>query len=157
MKQSARTGLSFGLTSGVITTLGLIVGLNATTGSKLVVLGGIITIAIADALSDALGIHVSEESEKKTNKDVWIASLTAFASKFLIALSFTIPILTFELGTAIITSVAYGMLLLAVLSYFVAVQSKKNPWKAILEHILIGIIVVFATNYLGIIVKTVFG
>ena len=67
MNHSIKTGFSFGLTSGIITTLGLIVGLNSGTGSKLVVLGGILTIAIADAFSDALGIHISEESENKHN------------------------------------------------------------------------------------------
>ena len=63
MKPSYRTGLSFGLTSGIITTLGLIVGLNGSTHSKFAVIGGILTIAIADAFSDALGIHVSQESQ----------------------------------------------------------------------------------------------
>ena len=63
MKESLRTGISFGLTSAIITTLGLMVGLHSGSGSKIVVLAGILTIAIADAFSDALGIHVSEESE----------------------------------------------------------------------------------------------
>jgi len=63
MKDSLRTGVSFGLTSAVITTLGLMVGLQSGTHSKIVVLAGILTIAIADAFSDALGIHVSEEAE----------------------------------------------------------------------------------------------
>ncbi|MBH0196170.1 MAG: hypothetical protein HP494_11385, partial [Nitrospira sp.] len=62
MKASWKTGLSFGLTSGVITTLGLMVGLHSGTHSRAIVIGGILTIAIADAMSDALGIHVSEES-----------------------------------------------------------------------------------------------
>jgi len=60
-----KVGFSFGLTSGIITTLGLMVGLNAGTHSKLVVIGGILTIAIADAFSDALAIHISEESENR--------------------------------------------------------------------------------------------
>ena len=63
MEHSFRVGMSFGLTSGIITTLGLIVGLHSGTHSKLAVIGGILTIAMADAFSDALGIHVSEESE----------------------------------------------------------------------------------------------
>jgi hypothetical protein len=45
VRPSLRTGLSFGLTSGIITTLGLMVGLHAFSGSKLVVVGGILTIA----------------------------------------------------------------------------------------------------------------
>lgn len=38
------------------------------TGSKRVVIGGILTIAIADALSDALRMHVFKESEYGSKK-----------------------------------------------------------------------------------------
>jgi hypothetical protein len=55
MRTALKIGFSFGLTSGVITTLGLMVGLHAGTHSKSVVLGGLLTIAVADAMSDALG------------------------------------------------------------------------------------------------------
>ena len=75
MKHSIKKGFSFGLTSGVITTLGLIVGLHSGTHSKLVVIGGVLVIAVADALSDALGIHISEESENKhTQREIWEAT-----------------------------------------------------------------------------------
>ena len=72
LKHSIKIGFSFGLTSGIITTLGLMVGLHYGTGSKLVVLGGILTIAIADAFSDALGIHMAEESENiHSSKEIY--------------------------------------------------------------------------------------
>ena len=38
------TGISFGLTSAVITSLGLIVGLNSATSSKLAVVAGIVVL-----------------------------------------------------------------------------------------------------------------
>jgi len=63
MKKSLKTGISFGLTSGTITTLGLMIGLNSGTNSRGIIIGGILTIAIADSLSDALGIHISEEAD----------------------------------------------------------------------------------------------
>lgn len=66
MKHTLKTGFSFGTTSGVITTLGLMVGLHAGPHSKLAVIGGVLTIA--DALSDAMGIHVAEESENTHTK-----------------------------------------------------------------------------------------
>lgn len=48
------------------------IGLYSGIYSKLVVLSGILTIAIADAVSDALGIHISEESENKhTSREIW--------------------------------------------------------------------------------------
>ena len=60
MKRQLKVGLSFGLTSAIITTLSLIVVLIPGTESKIVVIGGILTIVIADAFSDALGINLSE-------------------------------------------------------------------------------------------------
>ena len=90
MKVSLKTGISFGLTSGVITTLGLMVGLNASTHSKAAVIGGILTIAVADAFSDALGIHVSQEAQKETStKAVWESTLSTLVSKFAVALTET--------------------------------------------------------------------
>jgi hypothetical protein len=89
MHDSTIKGASFGLTSGIITTLGMIVGLDSGTHSKVVVIGGILTIAIADAFSDALGMHISEESNKKNgNKEVWLSTIATFLSKLLFALPF---------------------------------------------------------------------
>ena len=49
--EGARTGLFFGATSGVITTIGLIAGLHAGTNSVTAVLGGILTFATSWLLS----------------------------------------------------------------------------------------------------------
>ena len=59
IKDWLRTGLSFGLTSAVISKLGLMVGPHSGIGSnsKTVILAGVLTIAIAHESSDALGIH----------------------------------------------------------------------------------------------------
>ena len=125
MKGSLKKGFSFGLTSGIITTLGLMVGLYASTSSKMVVLGGILTIAVADSLSDALGIHMSEESDKNTtHKQVWESTFAAFFAKFIIALTFVVPVLLFELLTAVIVAVVWGFLLLVILN----IQRKLNYW-----------------------------
>jgi vacuolar iron transporter family protein len=148
MKSSLKTGFSFGLTSGIITTLGLMVGLNAGTHSKLVVLGGILTIAIADAMSDALGIHISEESEGKHSvKEVWESTLSTFFTKFIFALTFVIPVLLFELSTAMVVAVFWGLLCLGILSYYVAKKGEKI--KVILEHLLIAVVVIIATHLVG--------
>ena len=150
MKDWLRTGVSFGLTSAVITTLGLMVGLHSGTGSKTVVLDGILTIAIADAFSDALGIHISEESENvHTTRQVWAATLATFLTKFLFALTFVIPVLLFPLGQAIIISLVWGLLTLTLLSYVVARSEGVSPWRTIGEHLLIAIVVISITHSLG--------
>jgi len=62
------TGLSFGITSGVITALGMIVGLHEATSSRLAVFAGIVVMAIADGMADAAGFHVVEEAELENGK-----------------------------------------------------------------------------------------
>ena len=151
-------GFSFGLTSGIITTLGLMVGLNAGTHSKLAVIGGILTIAIADAFSDALGIHVSEESEDKhTHKQIWAATVTTFFSKFFFALTFIVPVLLFDLSTAIAVSIAWGLAALCIFSYRMAREQGKRPWKVVTEHLGITLIVIGITYFVGTWVSSVFG
>jgi len=150
MKESLKTGISFGLTSGVITTLGLMVGLHSGTHSKLAVMGGILMIAIADAFSDALGIHVSEESENvHTRREVWASTISTFLSKFIFALTFGIPVLLFELSVAILVSVAWGLGTLAILSYKIAMSQGKKPWSVISEHLVIALAVVIITHFVG--------
>lgn len=150
MDHSLKIGVSFGITSAIITTLGLIVGLNAGTSSELVVMGGILTIAIADAFSDALGIHISEESENvHTTKEIWTSTLATFAAKFFFALTFIIPVLLFKLYIAIIVNVAWGLCALAAFSYYIARKQKGSPWKAVFEHVSIGVVVIVVTNFVG--------
>jgi len=157
-KHSFKIGFSFGVTSGIITTLGLIVGLHSGTHSKLVIIGGILIIAIADAFSDALGIHISEESENRhIPKEIWESTISTFISKFVFASTFLIPILLLELSTAIIVSVIWGLLVLAILSYNIAREQQKKPWKIILEHIIIASLVIITTHYVGNWISATFG
>lgn len=150
MKQALTTGISFGLTSGVITTLGLIVGLHSGTHSTLAVTGGVLTIAVADALSDALGIHIAEESHpRRSLRQVWQATLATFAAKLFMALSFLVPLLVFELGTAIVASIAWGFAVLTLLSWRLARTQGTPPWRVIGEHLLIASTVVIATHLIG--------
>ena len=150
MKLSIRKGFSFGLISGIITTLGLVVGLHSGTHSALVVIGGILAIAIADAMSDALGIHVSEEFENKhSTKEIWESTIATFLSKIAFTLTFIIPLLFLQLSIAIIVCVIWGLSLIAAFSYYIAKQQNTKPHKAILEHLIIATMVIVITHYIG--------
>ena len=120
--QSIKKGIGFGVTSGIITTLGLIVGLYSGTHAKFVVIGGILMIAIADAMSDALGMHLSEElSNPITNtKQIWESTISTFVFKFVFALIFILPFLFLELRTAIKICVIFGLAILGIFSYYIA-------------------------------------
>ena len=154
----ARTGLYFGATSGVITTVGLLTGLYAGTGSVTAVLGGILVIAVADSMSDALGIHLAEEVDPSTTAEhVWSATIATFVAKFVFAISFAVPLLLLPLRTAVIASVIWGMIVITVLSYFLAKSTRERPLPIIAEHLGIAILVVLLSHLIGAWVGTTFG
>ena len=149
-KHSLKIGISFGITSGIITTLGLMVGLNSGTHSQATIIGGILTIAIADSFSDALGIHISEESEgKHTEREIWESTIYTFLAKFIFASIFIIPILFLELSIAIIVSIIFGLSLLSILSFLLSRKQNKKTWKVVLEHLTVALVVIFLAHYIG--------
>jgi VIT1/CCC1 family predicted Fe2+/Mn2+ transporter len=146
---SVLRGLSFGLTSGVLTTLGLMVGLNSGTGSDEAVAAGVLTIAITDALSDSLGVHVSEESTGAGTREIWVATIATFLTKFLFALTFLVPVVLFPLGTAVLVSIAWGAVVLIAFSWYIAHQNGDLARVVIGEHLLIGGLVLLSGQLAG--------
>jgi VIT1/CCC1 family predicted Fe2+/Mn2+ transporter len=150
VKDSLKSGISFGLTSGAITTLGLMVGLESETNSKWIVIGGILTIAVADAFSDALGIHLSEESKNgSVGRQVWESTVATFFTKFLFAMSFLVPVFFLPLGEAVLISVLWGLLVLSLLSIKIAKTKNENPLQVVIEHVGVALLVITITHYLG--------
>jgi VIT1/CCC1 family predicted Fe2+/Mn2+ transporter len=156
MDKAVKGGIVFGLTTGIITTLGLIVGLYSGTHSKLAILGGIITIAIGGAFSDSLGIQLSEESENMRKKYIRESTISTFLSQFIFSLTFAIPVIVFLLKTAIIISVIWGLLWIGVFSYLISKQRKIKPAKLIIQHMALASLVIIVTNYVGYFIAKIF-
>lgn len=158
MKHSFRVGLSFGLTSAIITTLGLMVGLASGTHSKLAVISGILTIAICDALSDSLGIHLSEESEfKHTKKEIWQATFSTFFFKLIFGLSFLPAAIFLDVKQAVMVNVLWGIFLLSLFSYYLAKKEKEKWYKVVFEHLSLAIFVILISNLIGLMISSYFG
>ena len=155
MNHSLKIGFSFGTTSGIITTLGLIVGLTASDASKAVIIGGVLTIAFADAFSDALGIHTSEESENThSEREIWISTFATYFTKLIIALTFLFPLIFLSSTVALIVSIVWAILLLTILNYIISPKEKK--WQIIFEHLLISLVVIIFGFIIGQYIRSVF-
>lgn len=142
--------MGFGLTSATITTLGLMTGLESSTGSRLVLIGGILTIAVADSCSDALGVHVAKESEGNfSNKEVWQATFFTFLFKAIFACTFVVSVLLFPVHTAMYFAFAWGAIILILQSYRLAKSEKKKVFPVIREHLSIALVVMVVSFYLG--------
>jgi VIT1/CCC1 family predicted Fe2+/Mn2+ transporter len=150
MRNPLNVGLGFGLTSGVITTLGMIIGLNAATHSESAVVGGILTVALADAFSDALGIHITEESTGKESQSyTWKATLSTFFFKIIFALSFIVPFVFLEYNNAILACIVWAGLVIGVFSYIIGKRRGEKPFGVVFEHLIVSVLVVVITQVMG--------
>lgn len=158
MKIALRRGLSYGATSGVITSLGLLVGLTATTSSKEVLLAGLLTIAFADALSDGFGMHVSEESDgHESKKAIWEVTFSTVIAKMLIGTSFIIPFIVLQNIQAIIIDFVWGLIVLSYLSYRVAKQNNERIYPALIEHLTLACLVIAGSFIIGRVISMFLG
>lgn len=128
----------------------MMVGLHSSTHSKIAVVGGIIAIAIADAFSDSVGIHISEEAENRhSSTEIWESTLSTFISKFFFALTFIIPVILLPLPVAIVASILWGLSVITLLSFYIARRQRIAVHKVILEHLMIVAVVIILTHYIG--------
>jgi vacuolar iron transporter family protein len=140
---------SFGATSAIITNLALITALTASSSGRASIIGGLLIIALADNISDALGIHIHQETEYAKASEVWFSTFTNFTARLLISTVFIILVLLLPLPTAILFSLIYGMAVLAIISFIVAREKGRNPWLLSIEHIAVATVVVIASRGLG--------
>lgn len=155
MQNYLKTGIGFGLTSATITTLGLMIGLYSGTGSRLAVISGILIIAVADALSDAFGIHISEESKGLCSaREIWSATLSTFLAKLIFASTFLIPILFFSLFFALIVNIFWGLAMLTTLSILMARSNKDKVSRVVSEHLILATGVILGSYFLGELINT---
>jgi vacuolar iron transporter family protein len=155
--KGTRTGIYFGATSGVITTMGLIAGLYAGTDSLVAVLGGILVVAVSDAMSDALGIHLAQEADPESNSvHIWSATISTFLTKLLVALTFALPLIFLPLSVAVLVSVGWGLIVIVLLSYYLARSQKVPALPVVAEHLTIAVVVVVLAHFIGLWVQNVF-
>jgi len=133
------------------------VGLAAGTESMIAVLGGILVIAVSDALSDALGIHLALEADPAVaNHHVWSAMLATFLAKFVVSASFVVPLLILPLGSGVIAALAWGLAILTALSWHLAHMQRTRALPIVLEHVGIAIVVVALSHGVGLWVRNTF-
>ncbi|MEO0183960.1 MAG: CYTH domain-containing protein [candidate division WOR-3 bacterium] len=136
---------AFGITSGVMTTLGIITGVWFGTKDRLAVISGILAIAAADSLSDAMGAYTEQKmhygiDEKKAK----MRALLAFISKAIISLTFVIPFVLFPVklqNFAILIAFVWGLLIISFFAVQIAAIEYASISKKIIKQIAITLLV----------------
>ena len=149
MKKSQKlTKFSFGATSSIITSLALITSFDINTQAKFGVIATLLVIAIADNISDSLGIHIYQEGENCKIREVWLSTLTNFLTRFMVTSVFIFLVLIFPPVYAILFSIFYGFIILTIISYLIARKRGLSAFHAIAEHIIIATLVIIVSKYL---------
>ena len=141
--------ISYGGTAAVVTSAALIIGLIAADATKPVIISALLIAALADNLTDALSIHIYQESEQLEKKDALAGTITNFFTRLLFGISFVILVGLFPLSYVAKAAVIWGILLLAILTYLVARERKVKPLPEILKHLAVAFVVITVSRMIG--------
>ena len=133
----------------MVTSMALISGLSAADTTKPVIVSALLIAALADNLTDALSVHVFQESEQLDQKDAFTGTLTNFATRLLLCISFVPLVVLFSLAHTATVAIVWGALLLATLTYLVARERKVNPVLEVAKHLLVASAVITASMLIG--------
>ena len=146
----------FGSSAAIITDVSLIVGLGSARTGKEPILAGLLTIAVADNISDSLGIHMYKESEGYGQKLSLFSTLLNFLSRLLISCTFVAIVLVLPMAHAIVVGLIWGLLLIVLISYLISRSNREKPLKEIVIHLLVAVVVIALSLYLGRAIATYF-
>lgn len=139
-------GYSFGGTAAVVTSMGIVVGFDAATTPRATVITSLLVVAVADNISDSLSIHVYQESEKLEERAAFRATLTNFAARLVVVLSFVACVALAPPTWTVVVVLAWGLSLLAAISFSVARARRVRPRLEIAKHLGVAIAVIVVSR-----------
>jgi hypothetical protein len=112
LKEAFELGIGsiFGSYSGIITSLGLILGMYGGKLQKRAYVIALLSLSMGDSFSDAFGIYNATEQS-------WEQAIQAFISKFTYPLLMIIPFLLTNVKNAVFINILFGSIVLANVSY----------------------------------------
>ena len=140
---------SIGMTSAIVTSMGLIAGLAQSSNTKTSIIAGLLIFAIADNISDSLGIHIYKESEGVSKREITLTTFGNFFVRLILAITFILIVLLLPPDAAFIIASIWGMFLLTILSYVIAKAKNTHPLREIIYHLMIALVVIIGSTFLG--------
>lgn len=153
-----RQGFFFGLNSGVITTCGVISGLIQTNITRKVLIISVLSLAIADSFSESYGLYLSKKAEDISDftKGPLISLVSLFFTKFIIVISFLIPLLftkSLKMYKNLYWVIGWSVLLLLILDISLCRMRNENICYYIIPHLIVLFVVIYSTKYFSILLR----
>jgi hypothetical protein len=141
--------ISFGATSAIVTSVGLIVGFGSAEVPKLAIVSGLLIVGLADNLTDTLSIHIFQESELLEQRSAFRITIGNFLTRACISGTFVMLSLLLSGLPAVLACLAWGLTLLVGLTCLVARTRRASVATELLKHITLAAIVVLASGLIG--------
>jgi hypothetical protein len=142
--------VSFGGTAAIVTSVALIFGLDAATATKSTIVSGLLIVALADNLTDALSMHIYQEAERRLHsRDAFTATWSNFVTRLLLALTFVALVVLLPLASAVIASAAWGLSLLVALTWALARERRASFALELGKHCAAALAVILASRGIG--------
>jgi hypothetical protein len=143
------TRISFGGTAAIVTSMALIAGLDAANAGRVAMVSALLIAAVADNLTDSLSFHMYQESERLEQREAFVGTLTNFATRFILCLSFVLIVALFPKQAAVVGGIVWGVSLLTVLTYILARHRKVSAISELGKHLAVALVVVFVSKGIG--------
>lgn len=144
---------SFGATSAVTSSLALMIGLNQLDVPKIGLIGALLVIGLADNIADALGMHIYSESKSRSHTKLNTA--TNYFTRLGITLLFIVFVVLLPFPYALTASIIIGMLVIALLSYFIALEHGLDARHTVVEHLAVAVLVLVVSQLAGSLIRAV--
>ena len=128
----------------------------ATVG-KAAIAGSLLILALADNLTDSLGLHIYQESERPPPREAFVTTVANFLTRLLLAFSFVALVLILPSPRVIYVSIVWGLSLLAGLSFVMARLRKVSAVLEIAKHCAVALAVIALSQLIGLAIATWLG
>lgn len=141
--------ISYGGTAAIVTSMALIMGLDAVHASEKTIISALLIAAVADNLTDSLSVHIYQESERLSQREAFIGTLSNFATRLALCLSFVAIVVLLPATRALGAALAWGTLLLAALSWALARERQASALSEVVKHLVVAALVILVSRLIG--------
>lgn len=149
--------ISFGSPAAIVTSMALIVGLDAATATRVAVVGSLLITGIADNLTDSLSVHIYQEAERLPGRQALRTTIANYAARLAVSGSFIGLFLLLPTWLAIKLCVLWGFCLLSGLSYLLAKTRRVAVISEIYKHAGVAAVVILISRIIGMSIRNMTG
>jgi VIT1/CCC1 family predicted Fe2+/Mn2+ transporter len=119
-------------------------------------IAGLLILGVADNITDSLSIHLYQESDRLQSRPAFPATLSNFATRLVISLTFVLLVLALPAACAAYASIAWGLSLLTGLTWLVARQRGASVTREVCKHVATAVLAIAVSRVIGMLILEYF-